>query len=83
RWVASSCERRLSGIVVGIVQGHLDLATFEFFFIHTSLSIMETAAEDVNGDGNPLNDDTDGDGIPDFADADDNGPAPGDSDGDM
>lgn len=46
--------------------------------------------EDVNGDGNPANDDTDGDGIADYLDADDDGDTiptkeertRGDSDGD-
>jgi hypothetical protein len=34
---------------------------------------VATMDEDVNGDGNLGNDDTDGDGIPDFADEDDDG----------
>ena len=29
--------------------------------------------EDINGDGNPLNDDTDGDGLPNMNDIDDDG----------
>jgi gliding motility-associated-like protein len=32
-----------------------------------------TKDEDVNNDGNPMNDDTDGDGIPNYLDADDDG----------
>jgi hypothetical protein len=32
-----------------------------------------TADEDINADGNPLNDDTDGDGIPNYLDQDDDG----------
>ncbi len=34
---------------------------------------VSTANEDVNGDGDLTNDDTDGDGIPNFRDNDDDG----------
>ena len=34
---------------------------------------VPTVAEDLNGDGNLANDDTDGDGIPNFLDNDDDG----------
>jgi len=38
--------------------------------------------EDINQDGNPTNDDTDGDGTPNYLDSDDNDGPLGDSDGD-
>jgi len=37
------------------------------------LDMVATASEDLNGDGNLENDDTDGDGIPNFLDNDDDG----------
>ncbi|MGC9399594.1 MAG: CARDB domain-containing protein [Anaerolineae bacterium] len=43
---------------------------------------IPTVDEDVNGDGDPTNDDTDGDGIPNYLDPDDEDGPLGDPDGD-
>jgi uncharacterized repeat protein (TIGR01451 family)/uncharacterized repeat protein (TIGR02543 family) len=57
--------------------GNLISETLTVTFIDLSLDHdgdgILTGGEDVNGDGDPTNDDTDGDGIPNYLDPDDDG----------
>ena len=50
-----------------------DLELINKFTRDHDLDGIPSALEDLNGDGNYFNDDTDGDGIPDFLDNDDDG----------